>query len=57
MELSFLEMERSQKKTGLGMGRECPLGHGEFEISLNNQRRYQGGGCIYESRIQDRSVD
>lgn len=57
MELSSLEMERSQKKTGLGMGQKCPLGHGEFEMSLNNQRRYQGGGCIYESRIQDRSVD
>ena len=57
MELSFLEMERSQEKTGLGMGQEFPLGHGEFEMSLTNQRRYQGGDCIHESRIQDRSVD
>lgn len=56
MELAVCEMERSKEGTGLGADQEFPLGHVEFEMELNNQRRYQVGSCIYESRIQGGSL-
>lgn len=52
MELAGIEMERSKEGTGLGADREFPLGHVEFEMSLNIQRRYEIGSGIYESRVQ-----
>lgn len=51
MGLSFIEIGRSKEETGLRMDQEFNLGHSDFEMSLNNQRRYQAGNCIYVSRI------
>lgn len=51
MGLSFMETGQSKEETDFRVDQEFTLEHGEFEMSLNNQRRYQVGNCIYLSII------